>query len=214
MMKKAREKEEGAEHFDQQLEKLRSIVDKMEHGGLSLEESLKLFEEGIGLSSSLFEILSRAEGKVEELLATMERVPFSNDSVIAAACAAGSLELNAFLPLIADCLLETLDVLARADDLLARLCVDGIEADEARCRAHVMNATTEATELVPRLGYERAEEAERLAREQGKTLRDVVVELGWMSAQEFDEATSPEAVCRLGSPVRKDAEAPGLKPIK
>jgi len=137
-----------------------------------------------------------------------------NDSVIAAACAAGSLELNAFLPLIAHCLLETLDVLARADDLLARLCVDGTEADEARCRAHVMNATTEATELVPRLGYERAEEAERLAREQGKTLRDVVVELGWMSGQEFDEATSPEAVCRLGSPVRKkatlrDAAEPG-----
>jgi aspartate ammonia-lyase len=128
-----------------------------------------------------------------------------NDSVIAAACAAGSLELNAFLPLIADCLLENLDLLARADDLLARLCVDGIEADEERCRAHVMNATTEATELVPRLGYEHAEEAERMAREQGKSLRDVVVELGWMSAQEFDEATSPEAICQLGSPGRKDA---------
>jgi aspartate ammonia-lyase len=126
-----------------------------------------------------------------------------NDSAIAAACAAGSLELNAFLPLIADCLLENLDVLARADDLLTRLCVDGIEADEARCRAHVMNATTEATELVPRLGYEHAEEAERLAREQGKSLREVVVELAWMSGEEFDEATSPEAICRLGSPVRK-----------
>jgi aspartate ammonia-lyase len=127
-----------------------------------------------------------------------------NDSVIAAACAAGSLELNAFMPLIAHCLLENLDVLARADDMLCRFCVDGIEADEARCRAHVMNATTEATELVPRLGYERADEAERMAREQGKTLREVVVELGWMSEQEFDEATSPEAICRLGSPVRSN----------
>ena len=77
MMKKPRETEEGTEHFDQQLEKLRSIVDKMEHGGLSLEESLKLFEEGIGLSRSLFGTLNRAEGKVEELLATMERVPFT-----------------------------------------------------------------------------------------------------------------------------------------
>jgi aspartate ammonia-lyase len=62
----------------------------------------------------------------------------------------GSLELNAFLPLIADCLLENLDVLARADDVLARLCVDGIEADEARCRAHVENSTAAATALVPR----------------------------------------------------------------
>jgi len=43
-----------------------------------------------------------------------------------------------------------------------------------------------------------------MAREQGKTLREVVVELGWMSEQEFDEATSPEAICRLGSPVRSN----------
>jgi aspartate ammonia-lyase len=123
-----------------------------------------------------------------------------NDSVIAAACAAGSLELNAFLPLIADCLLENLDVLARADDLLARFCVDGIEADEERCRAHVENSTAAATALVPALGYERAGEAVQLAKAQGKTLRTVVAEQGWMTAAEFDEAISPEAVCRLGSP--------------
>jgi aspartate ammonia-lyase len=130
-----------------------------------------------------------------------------NDSVIAAACAAGSLELNAFLPLIADCLLENLDLLARADDLLARFCVDRIEADEERCRAHVENSTAAATALVHALGYERAGEAARLAREQGKTLRLVVTENGWMTAAEFDEAISPEAVCRLGSPGRKDAPA-------
>jgi aspartate ammonia-lyase len=129
-----------------------------------------------------------------------------NDSVIAAACAAGSLELNAFLPLIADCLLENLDVLARADDVLARLCVDGIEVDEARCRAHVENSTAAATALVPALGYERAGEAARLAKEQGKTLRLVVTELGWMNAAEFDKAISPEAVCRLGSPARRVSE--------
>ena len=129
-----------------------------------------------------------------------------NDSVIAAACAAGSLELNAFLPLIADCLLENLDVLARADDVLARLCVDGIEADEERCRAHVENSTAAATALVPALGYERAGEAARLAKEQGKTLRLIVTELGWMSAAEFDKAINPEAVCRLGSPARRVTE--------
>jgi aspartate ammonia-lyase len=125
-----------------------------------------------------------------------------NDSVIGAACAAGSLELNAFLPLIAHCLLGNLDLLARANDLLCRYCVDGIEADEARCRAHVENSTAAATALVPVMGYERAGEAARLAKEQSKTLRAVVVENGWMSAVEFDEAISPEAVCRLGSPLR------------
>jgi exodeoxyribonuclease VII small subunit len=76
MVKKAKEKEPGPEHFDQHLERLKTIVEKIEHGGLSLDESLKLFEEGIGLSRRLFEILNRAEGKVEELLAAMEKIPF------------------------------------------------------------------------------------------------------------------------------------------
>jgi exodeoxyribonuclease VII small subunit len=76
-MKKPRDKEESSEHFDTQLEQLRALVEKMEQGGLSLDENLKLFEEGIGLSRNLFQLLNQAEGKVEELLATMERVPFS-----------------------------------------------------------------------------------------------------------------------------------------
>jgi exodeoxyribonuclease VII small subunit len=76
-MKKPRDKEESPEHFDTQLEQLRALVEKMEHGGLSLDESLMLFEEGISLSRNLFKLLNQAEGKVEELLATMERIPFS-----------------------------------------------------------------------------------------------------------------------------------------
>jgi len=76
-MKKPRDREESPVQFDAQLEQLRALVEKMEHGGLSLDESLRLFEEGIGLSRNLFQLLNQAEGKVEELLATMERVPFS-----------------------------------------------------------------------------------------------------------------------------------------
>ena len=76
-MKKAKETRDEASGFDEQLETLKSIVEKMEHGGLSLDESLKLFEQGIGLSKRLQNILNHSEGRVEELLATMERVPFS-----------------------------------------------------------------------------------------------------------------------------------------
>jgi len=124
-----------------------------------------------------------------------------NDTVITMACAAGSLELNAFLPLIAHCLLENLDLLTRANQMLRVHCVEGIEADEARCRAHVENSTAAATALLPALGYEKAGDAARMAKEQGRTLRAVVVENGWMSEAEFDAAISPEAVCRLGSPI-------------
>ncbi len=76
MTKKTKEKEEGPERFDQNMEKLRTIVDRMERGELNLDESLKLFEEGIGLARKLFEILDNSEGRVEELLESMERIPF------------------------------------------------------------------------------------------------------------------------------------------
>lgn len=75
-MKKAMERDEVTENFDDNLERLRSIVEKLEHGGLPLDQSLKLFEEGIGISRKCMEILNDSEGKVEELLATMERIPF------------------------------------------------------------------------------------------------------------------------------------------
>ena len=64
-------------NFDSGLDELKSIVEKIESGGLGLQDSLKLFEQGVGVSRRLFEILSQSEGKVEELLADLERVPFS-----------------------------------------------------------------------------------------------------------------------------------------
>jgi exodeoxyribonuclease VII small subunit len=76
-MKKPKEIEEPKpESFDEQLERLRALVETLERGGLTLDDSLKIFEQGIGLSRNLFQTLNEAEGKVEELLATLERIPF------------------------------------------------------------------------------------------------------------------------------------------
>ncbi len=121
------------------------------------------------------------------------------DSTIAMACASGSLELNPFLPLVAACLLESLRVLTAATEMLRRFCVEGIEANEARCRAHVENSTAAATALLPALGYDRVCEVARLAAAGGKTVREVVTVAGWLTVAEFDALITPEAVCRLGS---------------
>lgn len=123
-----------------------------------------------------------------------------HDATLTMACSMGSLELNAFMPLVAMCLLESIDMLARADDVLRRLCVEEIEADEARCRAQVENSTAAATALVPEIGYERAAQVARDAGERRCTIRQVVVADGLMTGERFDELTSPEAVCRLGMP--------------
>lgn len=54
--------------FEESLKKLEAIVDQLEEGDLGLEESLKLFEEGVGLSAACKKELDEAEGKVEMLV--------------------------------------------------------------------------------------------------------------------------------------------------
>jgi aspartate ammonia-lyase len=120
------------------------------------------------------------------------------DSAITTASAMGSLELNPFLPLIAMCLLEGLDLLQRACRTFRTHCVESIEANETRCAAHVANSTAAATALATRIGYTAAAEALSEARRTGRTLEKTVTARGLMTAEEYREMIGPEAVCRLG----------------
>jgi aspartate ammonia-lyase len=136
---------------------------------------------------------------IPEAVSQAAMMVMGHDSVIAAACASGNLELNPFLPLVANCLLDSCDLLARACEILRTQCVEGIEADETRCRAHVEGSTAVVTALLPVLGYERACRVAQEAKAAGKTVREIVVSQGIVSETVFDELISPEAVCRLGS---------------
>jgi aspartate ammonia-lyase len=122
-----------------------------------------------------------------------------HDAVLANACAAGSLELNAFYPLIADCLLDSLDLLTRACAILREGCVEGIEADEAQCRRHVEGSTATVTALLPLIGYDAACNIAKTARDTGRSIREVALESG-IDEKTFNELISPESVCRLGTP--------------
>ncbi|CAK0760576.1 Aspartate ammonia-lyase [Azospirillaceae bacterium] len=125
---------------------------------------------------------------------------FGYDQTITSAAALGSLELNPFLPLIADCLLNGVDLLANACDVMARYCVQGIEADTERCHLFVEGATAVATALVPAVGYHSATQVAVEATRTGRTVREVVLAQGLLDDVTFDSLISPEAVCRLGSP--------------
>jgi aspartate ammonia-lyase len=159
---------------------------------------------------------------IPEAVSQVAMLVMGHDATIAYACASGSLELNPFLPLVAACLLESLELLARADDILCRHCVLGLEADEARCRQHVLNSTAAATALLPEIGHDRVCELARASFETGRTIRELALAKGWLSATVFDELISPEAVCRLGTPdlprpepsarpLSEDARADGCK---
>jgi len=135
---------------------------------------------------------------IPEAVTQAALLAIGHDHALTAAVAMGSLELNAFLPLVAHALLESLDVTARACDILGRHCVAGIEADEARCRAHVENATASATALLPLIGYERAAALVERAGASGRGLKDTAIAEGVVTAGEFEACTTAEAVCRLG----------------
>jgi len=123
----------------------------------------------------------------------------ANDQALTTACSLGNLELNAFLPLIADALLRNLDLLTSACLIFRTRCVEGIEADEARCRRNVEAATATVTALVGKIGYEAAQDVAIEARKTGKTVKAIVLERGLLSETEFDHLTSAESVMRLGS---------------
>ena len=139
---------------------------------------------------------------IPEAVSQAAMLVMAHDVAIAQACAAGSLELNPFLPLVAHCLLDSLDLLARSVGILRRLCVEGMTADEDRCRAHVQASTAVVTALVARVGYDAACTIACKASERHCTIREVVLAEGILREPEFDELTTPEAVCRLGSPDR------------
>lgn len=122
----------------------------------------------------------------------------ADHGVVTQCAAMGNLELNAFLPLLADRLLTAIDVLTRSVDLLRVRCIDGLEADESVCRRHVDGATATVTALVDRIGYHAAQKIAARAAETGLSVRDVAISDGPLTADEFDRLISAEAVMCLG----------------
>jgi aspartate ammonia-lyase len=138
---------------------------------------------------------------IPEAVSQAAMAVMANDQAITMACSMGNLELNAFLPLVADALLSNLSLLENACRILRVHCVAGLVADEARCRAHVVGATAAVTALVEIIGYEAATQVATEARDTGKTVRELVIEKGLLAAEQFDALVSAEAVMRLGSPM-------------
>jgi aspartate ammonia-lyase len=141
---------------------------------------------------------------IPEAVSQAAMVVMANDQAITMASSLGNLELNAFLPLIADSFLGSLDLLTNACSVFRRYCVAGLEADEERCRRHVDGATATLTALVDRIGYASAQEIAAQAAATGMGVRHVVIERGLLTAEDFDEMVSAESVTRLGSPLRKE----------
>jgi aspartate ammonia-lyase len=136
---------------------------------------------------------------IPEAVAQAAIAVMGNDLMIVQAVGGGNLELSQFLPLVADSLLASIDLLTNACDIFARHCVSGIEADVDHCSLNVRNSTAVLTALVDEIGYDAAEQLAHEAARDLQDIRQLAIDRGLLTAEKFDELVSPERVTKLGS---------------
>lgn len=108
----------------------------------------------------------------ESLTMVAARV-FGNDTTVKWCGANGHLELNAFMPLLGNTVLESATLLANACRAFATKCVSGITANEDRCRELIELSLSMTTSLVPLIGYDRAVEIAKESHRTGITVREL-----------------------------------------
>ncbi len=105
-----------------------------------------------------------------------------NDAAVAFGGAAGNFELNVMLPMMARNLLESIRLLTSVSVVFADRCIDGITADVDRCRFYAEASPSIVTPLNAFIGYEEAAKVAKQALAEGKTIREVVLERGYVAA--------------------------------
>jgi aspartate ammonia-lyase len=119
------------------------------------------------------------------------------DHAIALACGAGQLELNTHMPLIGANALHAAKLLSASARALADKCVAGIEANADACRLNLERSAGLPTLLNPRLGYDRVAQLVKEGLATGKTLRDLALEKGLLSADEYEALLSTSTAPNL-----------------
>ena len=127
------------------------------------------------------------------------------DTTVCAAAEAGQLELNVMMPVIAWNALHESHILANAMETLETLCVDGIQADEARCRELLERSTAVATALSPYIGYAKTAEIAKESVKTGTPIRDLVLARKLLEPQQLDRILSVEEMTQPGVPGKEKA---------
>ena len=114
-----------------------------------------------------------------------------NDTTISLAGSAGNFELNVFMPVIAFNSLQSIRLLADACDAFREHCVIGIEANRQAIADYLEASLMLVTALTPKIGYDAAAKLAQKAHRDGSTLREVAIEEGALTAEEFDALVVP-----------------------
>ena len=117
---------------------------------------------------------------------------FGNDTAVKVAGSQGNFELNVFKPVMIKNLLHSAVLIADSCRNFREFCVEGLQPDLDRIGELVGRSLMLVTALTPKIGYDKAAEIAKTAHHQHKTLKEVALELGYLSEQEYDEAVVPE----------------------
>jgi aspartate ammonia-lyase len=141
-------------------------------------------------------------GKVNPVIPeVVNQVAFAiigQDVTVSFAAEAGQLQLNAFEPIIALSLMRGLTQMRNAIQVLDERCVRGIVANEKRLAAIVEDSLALVTALNPVIGYEKATEVALVAQRDNATVRQAVLALGYMSAEDLDRVLDARRLAQAG----------------
>jgi fumarate hydratase, class II len=115
-----------------------------------------------------------------------------NDAAINIGGLSGNFELNVFKPMMIFNLLNSIRLLADACESFNDNCAIGIEPNREAIQGYLNNSLMLVTALNPHIGYDNAAKVAKKAFAENKTLREVVVELGLLTGEKFDQAVRPE----------------------
>ena len=115
-----------------------------------------------------------------------------NDLTVTLAAEAGQLELNVMEPVIVQSLFESIEMLKNGMTTLMYRCIDGITANEQKCRDYILNSIGIVTALNPVLGYETCSALAKEALETNRGVYELVLEQKLLSKEVLDELLAPE----------------------
>lgn len=123
---------------------------------------------------------------------------FGNHTTITMAGSQGHFELNVFKPVMAHCMMQSIELLADVARSFTTHCVEGIRADEKRINELMQRSLMLVTALAPKIGYDNAAKVAKVAHANGTTLKEEALRLGFVTAAEFDRLVQPVKMIHPG----------------
>jgi fumarate hydratase class II len=115
-----------------------------------------------------------------------------NHSAVSVAGSYGHFQLNVFKPVILSNVLRSIRLLGDASNSFVDHCLHGLEVNEAQISKYVQNSLMLVTALNPKIGYDNAAKVAKKAYKENKSLKEATIELGLLTAEEFDMYVKPE----------------------